>query len=495
MVHTVEGMSHWERVSRLVEALERTRPMGDAELRRQCLEVAGERLDIDLLAVVRTGAVPRSQLYDLVRLLEELRGGLWVLADTISFFAPGARSTEAFRRLVLETPVQPMLSPGELREIHVLLRAVPDRLPIAGIHRAARGTFEHLPPGREDAVGAFDHLAEANARADGLFPFMVYIEHLAVLVPRDLGDPLRAWDTAVADTLNATDALRELRAGLVPVAAQRVASPAYLAIQVERIDADAERYAVSSWTKEDATARPFPGHHELLCSPEELEGTVETVIADGEASLAGLDAQIQLEFILGRDLIGRLPVDEWATHRESGLPRPIVRHYPVVLRSLERQREPALQRVWNRRWRSMSDHPGECRWQVCGGPDGIGPADLQDTLNRDTEGQVVAILLLDAPGPREIGVPHAYDVALREGIPAMLWHRSRKSDTLLHDLAQEILGAPEFGRLPGRVHEARVTTPACDGVALLHDDPGNLYARWRPYGLPRSMGRRQWGDQ
>ncbi|UGQ12637.1 hypothetical protein LO772_03190 [Yinghuangia sp. ASG 101] len=488
MVDGTDGTSHWRHVSRLVEALERTRPMSDPELRRQCLEITGERLRVDLLAVVRTSAVSRSQLYDLVKVLDELRGGLLVLADTISFLAQGARSSEAFHRLVLESPVQPTLSVRELREIHALLRALPGRVPIARVHHAARGSFERLPPGREDPVAAFDHLAEANARTDGLFPFAVYVEYLAGSAPGAVGDRMRAWNDAVAETLGAAGALAELRAGLVPVTAMDRETPAYLAIQVESIGGDPERYAVSSWTKEDAASPPLPGRHELLCSPAELESTVEAVIADGEACLAALDAQIQLEFILGRDLIGWLPVNEWATHRDSGLPRPLVRHYPVVLRSLERQREPSLQRVWNRRWRAMSEKPAECRWQVCGGADGFGPADLQDALNEDTDGHVVAVLLLDAPGPPESGVPHVYDVALREGVPAMLWHRCGNNGHALHDLLRDLLEAPEFVRLPGKVHASRAAAPFGDGMALLHDDPGNLYARRRPYGLRPAQG-------
>lgn len=488
MVDGTDGTSHWRRVSRLVEALERTRPMRDPELRRQCLEIAGERLGVDLLAVVRTSAVSRSQLYDLVKVLEEVRGGLLILADTIGFLAEGARSSAVFHRLALEFPVQPTLTRAERREIHSLLRALPRRLPIARIHHEVRGVFEPLPAGRTSPVAAFDHLAEANARTDGLFPFMVYVEHVAALAGDELGDRMRAWDTAIAETLNATDALRDLRTGLTPIAVEYRETPAYLAIQVEWIDGDPEGYAVSSWTKEDAASPPVPGHHELLCSAAELEGTVEAVITDGEARLAALDAQIQLEFILGRDLIGRLPVDEWATHRDSGLPRPIVRHYRVVLRSLERQREPALQRVWNRRWRAMSEKPSECRWQVCGGAEGFGPADLQDTLNRDIDGRVVAVLLLDAPGPLQAGVPHVYDVALREGVPAMLWHRSGNGSRDVHDLLGDLLDAPEFIGLPGHVHASRGAGPYGDGVALLHDDPGNLYARRRPYGLRRVLG-------
>lgn len=488
MVDGTDGTSHWQRVSRLVEALERTRPMSDPELRRQCLEITGERLHVDLLAVVRTSAVSRSQLYDLVKVLEELRGGLVVLADTIGFLAKDARSSVAFHRLVLEFPVQPILTLRELRDIHALLRALPGRLPIARIHHAARGSFERLPPGHADPVAAFDHLAEANARTDGLFPFMAYVEHLAERAPGGLGDRMRAWNDAVSESLGATGALAQLRSGLVPVAARDREAPAYLAIQVEWVDGDPEVYAVSSWTKEDAASPPLPGRHELLCSADELERTVESVIADGEACLAELDARIQLEFILGRDLIGRLPVNDWATHRDSGLPRPIVRHYPVVLRSLERQREPALQRVWNRRWRTMSEKPGECRWQVCGGAKGFGPADLQDALNRDTDGHVVAVLLLDAPGPFETGVPHVYDVALREGVPTMLWHRAAKNGSELHDLLQDLLDAPEFVRLPGKVHASRGVAPFGDGMALLHDDPGNLYARRPPYGLRRVQG-------
>lgn len=146
MADTIDDPSAWARTSRLVEALERTRPMGDPDLRRQCLEVAGSRLNIELTGLVMQGVNTRSQLYDVVRVLGDIPGGLMVLADTLRFFAPGARPTEAFHHLVRSTFVQPPLTAAQLREIHDLLRQAP-RVPVGRIHRAARGTYDRLPPG------------------------------------------------------------------------------------------------------------------------------------------------------------------------------------------------------------------------------------------------------------------------------------------------------------------------------------------------------------
>ncbi|MFF5963103.1 hypothetical protein ACFY64_05010 [Streptomyces collinus] len=489
MADTFDDPTDGARTSRLVELLERTRPMGDPELRRQCLEMTGEQVSVRLTELVLQGVNRRSQLYDIVRLLEDIPGGLVALAEAIRFFAPRARSTEAFHRLVCTTVVQPPLSASELREVHDLLRQAPD-IPVGRIHQAARGTYERLPPGHEDIVLAFDHLVEANARADGLFPFMLYVEYVAALVPSHLARCLHEWNGAVADGLGLRAVLKATSAGLVPIRPGPMEGMAYLAIQVEPADDGdgPDGYLVSSWTKEDVFSPARPDFMDLACSDGDLEMTVERAISSGEASLAGLDTPVQLEFLLGRDLV-HLPVEEFSTHRSSGLPRSLVRHYQTVIRSLERQRDPSIQRVLKRRWRSLRDAPQECSWHACGGIGGLTPSALQDVLGRDRDGRVVAVALLDAPRKPEPGIVHSYDVALREGVPAMLWTRSAGAPGL-GDLAKQLFAANQLNLLAARVHESR-GSDAADAVLVLIDDPDVIYQPFRRYQSPEHQGRTQ----
>ncbi|MFE8959315.1 VMAP-C domain-containing protein [Streptomyces iakyrus] len=490
MADTIEDPWDWARTSRLVEVLERTRPMGDPELRRQCLQVAGGRLSIDLGGLVLQGVNTRSQLYDVVRLLGDIPGGLLVLAETVRFFAPGARSTEAFHHLVRSTFVQSPLTEAELEDVQDLLRQAP-KVPVGRIHRAARGTYERLPAGHEDIVLAFEHLVEANARTDGVFPFMLYVEYVAALAPGQLARRLREWNAAVSEGLGLRDALDTARASLVPVPPEPTEGMGYLAVRIERSDdGDAlGEYLVSSWTKEDVFSPARPDFLDFACSAGDLEMTVERAISSGEASLAGLDTPVQLEFVLGRDLVD-LPIDEFSTHRSSGLPRSLVRHYQTVIRSLERQHDPSIQRVLKRRWRSLRDTPHECSWQACGGAGGLTPSGLQDLLGRDKDGRVVAVALLDAPRKPEPGTVHSYDVALREGVPAMLWARSAGAVLGLGELADRLFEANELDTLASKVHEFRGTLVP-DGVLVLIDDPENVYVPLRRYQSPQHKGRTQ----
>ncbi|MGI5370171.1 effector-associated domain 2-containing protein [Streptomyces sp. A244] len=490
MADTIDDPSDWARTSRLVEVLERTRPMGDPELRRQCLEVTGSRLSIDVAGLVPQGVTTRSQLYDVVRLLGDIPGGLLVLAETVRFFAPGARSTEAFHHLVRSTFVQPPLTEAELRHIQELLRQSP-KVPVGRIHRAARGVYERLPPGHDDVVLAFEHLVEANARADGLFPFMLYVEYVAALAPGPLARQLREWNAAVAEGLGVRDTLNTTRAALVPVALEHTEGMGYLAILIERgDDGDGHGgYLVSSWTKEDVFSPARPDFVDFVCSDGDLEMTVERAISSGEASLAGLDTPVQLEFLLGRDLVD-LPIEEFSTHRSSGLPRSLVRHYQTVIRSLERQRDPSIQRVLKQRWRSLRDTPHECSWHAVGGTGGLSASDLQDLLGRDRNGRVVAVALLDAPRKPEPGAVHSYDVALREGVPAMLWDRSAGADSRLGDLADRLFQANQLNALATKVHESRGSLVS-DEVLVLIDNPENVYVPLRRYQSPHHEGRTQ----
>ncbi|MQY14156.1 hypothetical protein SRB5_43180 [Streptomyces sp. RB5] len=486
MAELLDDPSDWSRTSRLVHALERTHPMGEPDRRRQCLEVAGDRLNVDLNGLVPQNTGTRSQLYEIVRTLDGIPGGLMVLAETIRFFAPGARSTEAFCRHIPPAFVQPALDQAELNEIHELLRTAP-KVPVGRIHREARGGYEQLPPGHEDIVLAFNHLTEANARTDGLFPFMVYVEQVAALAPDHLARRLRLWNDTVADGLGLRDTLSAARGALVPVGAEPPDGIAYLAIQIEQgSEDDTEGYLVSSWTKEDVRAPARPDFLDFACSDGDLEMTVERAISSGEASLAGLDTPVQLEFLLGRDLVD-LPVGEFATHRSTGLPRPLVRHYQTVIRSLERQRDPSIQRVLKKRWRSMRDTPHECSWHTCGGPAGLSPSALQDVLGRDRDGRVVALALLDAPRKPEPGVIHSYDVALREGVPAMLWTCSSAAAPTLDELATRLFTADQLNLLATKVHEL-----FADHVLVLIDDPNNTYVPLRRFQPPQ---RRQGHSQ
>ncbi|MFD6322731.1 hypothetical protein ACFWOL_07600 [Streptomyces sp. NPDC058442] len=508
MADTIDDSSEWVRTSRLVEVLERTRPMRDPDSRRQCLEVAGSRLNIELTGLVAEGMSARSQFYDIVRLLGDIPGGLMVLADTLRFFAPGARSTEAFHHLVHSMFVQPPLTRAQLQEIHGLLRQAP-AVPVVRIHRAARGTYEQLPAGQDDIVLAFDHLVQANARADGLFPFLLYVEYVAALTPVRLRRQMSRWNASVADGLGVLDTLEALAAELSPVRPEHAEGMAYLAIRIERTDdadgdhdngygygygsgyggghdsgyGDDGEYLVSSWTKEDASSPARPDFLDFPCSGEDLEMTVERAISSGESLLAGLDTPVQLEFLLGRDLVD-LPVEEFSTHRSSGLPRSLVRHYQTVIRSLERQHDPAIQRVWRRRWRSMRESPHECAWHACGGLSGLSPSGLQEVLGRDMAGRVVAVALLDAPQRPEPGIVHPYDVALREGVPAMLWSRSAGAVQALDDLAKQLFATNQLNTLAAKIHEVR-GAQAFDGVLLLIDDPENVYVPLRRYESPR----------
>lgn len=127
---------------------------------------------------------------------------------------------------------------------------------------------------------------------------MVYVEHVAAFAPAVSAGRLCDWNTAVATALGLLPAWEELRRTLAPVPASAGEPTAYLAIQVEWFDVETDEYVLSSWTKEDASSSAVPGFAHYRCTGEELESAVAEVIADGEDTLASLDIQVQVEFLL-----------------------------------------------------------------------------------------------------------------------------------------------------------------------------------------------------
>jgi hypothetical protein len=226
----------------------------------------------------------------------------------------------------------------------------------------------------------------------------------------------------------------------------------YLIFQFEPDGVDRNLCLMSWWRQGDIMDAEFePGERRLL-SRSELEPVVEEVISEVEAALAMRSGLIAIEFILPLDMLN-IPVDRWHKESNSALPKPLAMDYSITLRSLERLRTSQWHRVWHRRWEVMLREPKASRahWSASRGADHLGR--LEAALAADE--QVAALVLSEPPRTSgEVG-RHEVAVALRAGLPVVIWNRSVRPDRGSEAL-RAFLENGVLADLPRRVRRLRL---------------------------------------
>ena len=174
-------------------------------------------------------------------------------------------------------------------------------------------------------------------------------------------------------------------------------------------------------------------------------------------------ADLSVEFVLPDDLL-QTPVDEWVVYEEA-----LGVRYPVVVRSLNRSRDPIMYASWRDKWSQFQDPVGR-------------PAALvstsEDLVSRLRTDSLPGCVFLDfAPG--QIGTaesPVERDVirqAVAMGIPAMVWPRGKYTGGVERLYSRTT--SASLNRLPWLLHELRRESAYAGkrgpGLTLLWDDP------------------------
>ncbi|WP_239313410.1 hypothetical protein [Frankia sp. Cj3] len=334
------------------------------------------------------------------------------------------------------------------------------------------------------------HLAGRNAARSTLPPYMVFLERVRDTVTPSTAQKVDLWNSRRAYELKLTAALDAVRSERTHIPGRP--PQVHLMIQFDPADADPESYVVSWWRQWDG--RIEPGGHQWL-SHDELESHVEAVVRRLETELSGHASVVAIEFIVPFALLN-VPVDWWQREAASGVPKPLALDYPVVLRSLERLRRPDWHRMWHRRWHQLHHGPGRAGvyWSRPDGSDHL--LRLETTLASDE--RLVALVLSEPPeATGGTGMGEAL-MALRAGLPVVLWHRSRRLGSEHEDTLRLLVDDGDMSDLPGRVRRLRIDAllePAGEAgvrhvgrnLAFLWDDPGRQPERGSPgpFGMPR----------
>jgi len=469
----------------VVELLSGIRELHDEAGRSILVHMIGEILDEPLM--LPTYPNPRFFLYYMVLACRDHPAGMPALAEAVEFVAGHTVAAARLRRLV--SPAQDLLAPSVETQIEDLLMGLRVRS-LARLYYAAAGSSVAPAPRRfGDAWDAFSVLLDHNRSPDRPPPHLAFVAMLLqTLRARDLDDPdearrrkgLREWMTAETEKLRAggeaghADYLDHLRDRAGPTAADQ---SIYLVIQLEPVpdlEEGAAMCRLSHWRQMDPLGwRPEPGEDRIVPFKEVPEHVAD-LIQEAEGGWAyQFDDSLVLEFVLPIELIN-LGLDQWTRDApETPHPTPLGTEYEVLVRSYERIHTRHQHRAWRQRWQVLAD-AAACATYWAGAHDSA--QRMRDRLQ--THREFVACVL-SGPPDREPGVTEL-KMALRSGIPVVLWHRMDETDAELTALLRELLDRPDLAGLPQDVKRLRGTPPAEGAgrekmqLTLLWDDPNHF---------------------
>jgi hypothetical protein len=481
----------------LADALAQVRDLQDEPGRQAFVHAIGEALGRPLL--VDSRGSPKVFLYNVVLECRDRPGGMEALLQAVDFLAGGTYAAVRVRRLI--SPAAELLDPSAEGRIKELLQGL--RIPsLSRIYHAAVGnSVSPWPATLDDAWEAFCLLLDANAGTDGVPPHLLFVALLVRAMERQRSvadvwrlDRLRAWlDEQVAvlraeggATTEDLDLLRdqkELQLGQTDI---------YLIIQLEPVDdlaAGGRMVRMSHWKQiHPFEWRPERGEDRVI-AVEEIPAAVSELIQEAEGGWAyQLDDSLVLEFVLPLSLLHLAP-DEWTRDPpDEPYPTPLGTEYEVIVRSHERMYTRTMHRAWRQRWQVLAE-AAECLvyWPDKGDPQE--PEMLRDRLMTDPN--VVVCVLSSAPD-RDPGRTELR-MALRAGVPVVLWHRGDAEPGALRDALHEVIERPDFRDLPADLKLLRGRQAANDGqgpvyvdaLTLIYDNPGHFLGDAQPLQPPQ----------
>ncbi|WP_145830883.1 hypothetical protein [Actinoplanes teichomyceticus] len=402
-------------------------------------------------------------------------------ADCLALLVDEARirlaepSTLRLLQLVDEWDGVQNFTDDEWRTIRDILQQV-DIARVSNINelfrRAVRSRLPAPPAHCRSPWHIFVHLAGLNADDQGVPLFMVFLWQVADAVEDAVGRPLKHLVNQLGQKWGITAALqRRLWAQPLPEAGP---AQSMLLILIDQHPLHQNRFTVTYWYQWDPERwAPHRGADQVV-DRAMLEAAVRGIVETVESQWPLDGGPLRLEFVLPMMLLN-LPVERWSKEIDpDDGPVPFYRHYPVVVRSLDRIQERTRHRVWRRRWRVLREAPGTtvCLYSV-----GDPPRLEQDIV---LDERVVSLVLSASPeqpnGAREIRV------AIRTGVPVLLWHREGTPDRLFRQAVQDLLAYGGIVELPDRAQRLRITSSRDDddladtgrNLVLLWDDPSRL---------------------
>ncbi|CAM5691676.1 SAV_2336 N-terminal domain-related protein [Streptomyces chartreusis] len=382
----------------------------------------------------RAGRVLRNWLLDVVRTCTEVPNGLRFLLETVQVTeGPSSRTFFALRHIVQEWEATEFFHDADLRPLRPRLQTIPAEQAQVLVERATRSRVRELPQGCTTGWETLLYLTQINWIENDLPPAMAFVEVAAQQYTErgqlEDAEALRRWNRTQAQAL-----------GLIAILDHwRPATPtqsAVLTIQLDPSSDGDDRYRLSQWRRQ-GSQRPVPGA-QMHVRRDEIPRAVGRAVEETEAIWADVRQVVTLEFVLPNELLNE-PVEWWLKEDDSLSPMPLALDYPVVLRSLERQRHSSWRGSWRSRWRNLTNDPRNRRVYESrvDATDPSHPFHLERELKED--GNIVC-LILNQPPSDESGLGSQELLAgLRSGVPVMIWHRRDCADPAFRAAVEEIV--------------------------------------------------------
>jgi hypothetical protein len=420
----------------------------------------------------------RQWFFGLVGACSRRSNSLAALVAAVDGLQPGSARVVALRRLQDEWDASEVAEhlPADLwSKLAEELGLIDCAEVLDAYLRATNGRIPGPPPHCATAWHVFVRLLGFNASPRRLPPYLAFLSLVSDRLDPSTAQQVDVWSRRRAHAWNCSAELAD-----VTLQRTRRTNPdatSYLIFQFEPDGVDRNLYIMSWWHQVGIPDAAFEPGERWLLSKADLERAVEEVISAVEALLATHRGMLAIEFILPFDMLN-VPVDWWYKESNSALPKPLAMDYSVTLRSLERLRTPQWHRVWHRRWEGMIREPRASRahWSVPSGVDHL--SRLEAALASDE--QVAALVLSEPPhASGEVG-RHEVAVALRVGLPVVIWNRSVRVDRDMEAL-RAFLESGVLADLPRRVRRLRLDALGLEpdnrdehlgrNLAVLWDDP------------------------
>jgi hypothetical protein len=462
---------------RLADAFLAIACMGDRFVRDLIVnsleEDAGRRVTI-----VRHNA-DRTDMLAIVTACAGHPGALRDLVSSVEFFEAGNPALDELRELVERLDPETWLGGDERAGLGALLADISCPYPEA-LYWNAVGLLGPPPTGtRRDLIG-LAHDLEDVAAIDGLPPLLIFVELVAWQSPAHAG-PLRGWvdDYAVQREI---DPARITRARALT--AERAGDPprrAHLVVRLDPFGPNQQQYLLSAWFQRGQESVRLR-HGEEPRDIRDVQQEIDDLLTREAQVTRDRTAQLTVEVILPRQLIDR-DVDQWPV-APAQFPRPLGTQHPVVIRSWERHREPAMHREWRRKWDRFKEHCDDAdvldvavRWIK--GADAVDPQQLLIQLMND-EAVVCVILAFPPPPGRTLGHDE-FAAAVHAGVPLLAWYRDERDATEFEEEIRQLIGGQGLSKLPELVHGHRQRAHSNEApdhlgrhLTLLWDDADRL---------------------
>ncbi|GAB3862242.1 VMAP-C domain-containing protein [Dactylosporangium cerinum] len=263
--------------------------------------------------------------------------------------------------------------------------------------------------------------------------------------------------------------------------------------QLEPDPLERDRYVLTHWRQLDERGWYPRQHDERIVSLGDVERHVEDLILAAEAEWADFTGPIGIEFILPRALLS-LPIDRWVKESDSTWPSQLALDYPITVRSLERMRNTHWHRMWRRRWKALiecDDNDSGALWVEGGDEKNL--IRLEASLKGDD--RFWSLVLPTQPEARTMGEVDEVEIALRAGLPVLIWPRERAMGDGFKTAVRDMLNGGDPVELPSRTQKLRNLATQSDPmtvdghvghfITVLWDDPSRLVVSGGPVVAPR----------